>query len=445
MKNPLLTSRRDLCRKSIFGSAALVALRSLATGIPISYLLNPGRALADAAATSPTCTNPQYLILSTSVSGDPLNCNVPGTYLNSNIIHSADGNMAPTTMILGGRSYTAAAPWATLTGLNRTCFFHNKTNTDVHSDEATVLAVGNQLITSREALSSFFAAQLAPCLGTLQVQPISLSTATDEAVFFGGAPLAPLPPTAAVTALSAPTGGLASLSALRENTLAKLNAYHRTLTSPAGQKFIDNYTISRQQAQSISTSLLQSLSMVKDNSTVSQILVASVLVQLKLSPVITIHVPFGDDNHSDPGLGNEAAEHVSAVAALNLLATQLAPVANQVTFATWNIFGRTMANNAAAGSGVSIGRNHNANHHVMLMRGANVASSVIGGVEAFINDFGCTTIDPTTGASGGNIAVTDTMASAAKTLGSALGIPETTLNANILNGTLVKAGVVTVT
>ena len=49
--------------------------------------------------------------------------------------------MAPTPLTLGGQTYTAAAPWATLPQdvLDRTCFWHLMTNTPVHPKEPDVL------------------------------------------------------------------------------------------------------------------------------------------------------------------------------------------------------------------------------------------------------------------------------------------------------------------
>lgn len=127
-------NRRDFM-KSAFGS---LALRSLATGIPASVLLNPrvGRASPDALANGPG----MMLILATSSRGDPLNANVPGTYGPgaAEVAHPADPLMAPTQLTLSGQSYTAAKPWADLpqSTLDRTVFFHHATYTPVHQDQS---------------------------------------------------------------------------------------------------------------------------------------------------------------------------------------------------------------------------------------------------------------------------------------------------------------------
>ena len=68
-------TRRNALQGWLAG-AGFLGLRSLATGLPISFLVNPRSArAADACGTG---AGAQYLILSMSASGDALNCNVPG-------------------------------------------------------------------------------------------------------------------------------------------------------------------------------------------------------------------------------------------------------------------------------------------------------------------------------------------------------------------------------
>src|SRR5678810_615828 len=82
---------------------------AVATGIPAGILLKGRRAFAEGAACD--SSKAQFIILNTSGNGDPINANVPGTYEDPSITHSADPLMAPTQFTLGGAAATAAAPW----------------------------------------------------------------------------------------------------------------------------------------------------------------------------------------------------------------------------------------------------------------------------------------------------------------------------------------------
>ena len=134
------TSRRKLLMSALFG-AGYVGLRALATGIPASVLLQGHRAFADGAPACADRSKAQFVVLATSGNGDPINANVPGTYEDTGISHSADPTMKPTTMTLGGKAVTAALPWTQLpqSVLDRTAFWHLMTNTPVHPKEPDVL------------------------------------------------------------------------------------------------------------------------------------------------------------------------------------------------------------------------------------------------------------------------------------------------------------------
>src|SRR5262245_51872660 len=126
--------RRKLLTSTLFG-AGYVGLRALATGLPVGLFARGRRAIASGAGKA------QFVILHTSGNGDPINANVPGTYADPNIVHSADPAMAPTQMTIGGMQTTAALPWTQLpqSVLDRTCFWHVMTNTSVHPKEPDVL------------------------------------------------------------------------------------------------------------------------------------------------------------------------------------------------------------------------------------------------------------------------------------------------------------------
>src|SRR5262245_21738845 len=119
-----MIARRDALLFLLFG-AGYVGLRSLATGHPASFLLNPRKALArrEGACRSESA---QFVVMSTSGDGDSINTSVPGTYEDPTIVHAKDPAMAPAPLVIRGRSHTAAAPWATLPAraLDRTVFWH---------------------------------------------------------------------------------------------------------------------------------------------------------------------------------------------------------------------------------------------------------------------------------------------------------------------------------
>src|SRR2546430_9734238 len=103
----------------------------------------------------------------------------------------------------------------------------------------------------------------------------------------------------------------------------------------------------------------------KDNTATSQVLAAITLIQMKVTPVISIHIPFGGDNHRDVGLANETTQTVSGVATIVALMQQLAAagLSDSVAFMSLNVFGRTI------GPTNTDGRQHNENHQVSITIG----------------------------------------------------------------------------
>src|SRR5436190_5674051 len=374
----MLITRRNAILATLFG-AGYVGLRSLATGLPASFLLGPRRALA--AGMPAACAAPdkaQFIIFNTSGTGDPINASVPGTYEDPNIVHSPDPAMAQAKLTIAGQTFSAAAPWAALPQavLDRTCFFHMKTNTPVHPKEPDVLRLMGAT-SAGEMLPSLLAKQLAPCLGTIQAQPISLGALNpSEALSYAGATQPIIPALALKATLTSAPGPLTDLQALRDQTLDQLYDLYRQDATPSQRAYVDSLVTSQRQVRDINQSLLDSLSSIMDNTATSQILAAVTLVQMKVTPVIAVHIPFGGDNHRDVGLANETAETISGVAAIADLMQRLgsAGLSDQVAFVSLNVFGRTL------GPGNENGRQHNENHHVGLAIGKPFRGGVVGGV-----------------------------------------------------------------
>ena len=429
-------TRRQTLLSALFG-AGYVGLRALATGLPASFLLNPRRALA--ATPAPTCADKskaQFIILATSGNGDPINANVPGTYEDPKISHPPDWQTG-TALTVGGQQTKAAAPWATLpqSVLDRTCFFHLMTNTPVHPKEPDVLKLMGATYQS-EMLPSVLAKQLAPCLGTVQAQPMTIgATSPSEGLQFEGQALPIIPPLSLKDTLASPAGPLTNLQPLRDQTLQQLHDLYKNSASQAQRAYLDSLITSQQQVRNINQNLLRMLAGIKDNSIDSQITAALALVQMKVTPVVAIHIPFGGDNHHDTALATEEAQTTAGVAAIGSLMAQLSSLglADQVSFLSLNVFGRTL------GPANTDGRQHNGNHQVSIAIGKPFAGGVIGGVAPVAGDYGALSIDSKSGrgVAGGDIAAVDTLASFGKTALAAVGIDAGTIGTTITSGQVI--------
>lgn len=436
-------NRRKLLLSTMFGAGA-IGLRALATGIPagiLAGLTNPKAARADAPPSA--CTKPQYIFLLTSGSGDPLNANVPGTYEDPGIYHSADTtNMAPTTMTFGSQTVKAALPWATSLRAewqSRVSFFHHGTYTNSHGDAAKVNRVMGA-VQRQEMLVSLFAKNLQPCLNTVQAQPIVLS---QNLITFNGAVMPVLAPTSLQAVLLAPTGPLLNLQKLRDTHLDQLNALLKQSGTAAQKDILDKYALSQTEARTLSQDLLNDLATIKSSSRTDLNTAAAVLFKMNVSPVLVAGYSFGGDNHGDVGLAGETKNHVDSIAALNDLWDKISKyqLQDQVTVAMQNVFGRTLAMKAHENN--ADGRNHNANHHCSVLMGAGFKRSLIGGVRLGDNkfDYQATGFDSATGASNdsGDVKYEDTFASVGKTFGRAVGVDPAVLEDQITSGKVITA------
>lgn len=435
------TTRRKILLSTLFG-AGYVGLRALATGIPAAVLLRGRDAHADTAAACAAPDKAQFFILSTSGNGDPINANVPGTYEDTNIYHSLDPLMAKTPTTFGGKATSAALPWTQLPQnvRDRTAFWHIMTNTPVHPKEPDVLRLMGSSY-GDEMLPSLLAKQLAPCLGTVQAQPITLGASSpSEGLSYAGQALPIIPPLALKATLTSPDGPLARLTGLRDQTLGQLDALYRGGANAGQKAYLDALINSQAEVRNIRQDLLSSLSSIKDNSVTSQITAAVALIQMKVTPVVAIHIPFGGDNHNDLALAGETRQTISGVAAIGTLMAQLAAagLSDNVSFVSLNVFGRTLGQTSVDG------RNHNQNHQVSIAIGKPFRGGVIGGVGVVGSDYGALPISSASGAggAGGDIAVDETLASLAKTTLAAVGVDGATIDMAVTSGKVVTGALV---
>jgi hypothetical protein len=432
-----MPNRRQLLQGALAG-AGLLGLRAMATGLPISFLLNPKSVRADDACANAAGT--QFLILSMSASGDALNINVPGTYdlpatfAAGSINHAepADMSMAATSLSLSGKKWTAAKPWASLPQgvLDRTVFFHHSTGTANHGELGRVLQLFGALRRG-QWLPSYFAKNLVSCVNTVQAQPVTIG---GEQLSFDGQYLPKLTPSGLKAVLSGPQGIQAKLQPLRDDTLNKLNAAlkeNRSQTT-AERAYLDNMALAQTDLRKMIEQVATDLSTINGDDAGNQMTAAALLIKMNVTPVVTVHLPFSGDNHSDANFTNEATQTNASVNNIKSLMTKLAGygLQDKVTFATLNVFGRQFD--------TLNGRGHNASHAVSLMIGKGFKGGVVGGI---VPGGHAADIDPATGAAAenGDLAASDSLASVAKTLGRGIGLSDAQLDDQITSGVGIRS------
>jgi len=428
---PLRISRRSFAELLLGGTG----LAALATGLSPLFVRSP-LAWAGDAPTDCDPTNAQFLILSNSSQGDPINANCPGMYEDARIVHPAGDDFAATPMNLGAVATRAAKVWSTLPAatLGRACFIHHATRTVVHPDMPKVLGLLGGTA-DNEMLPSLLAAELAQCLGTLQTLPLALGSVTLAAK---GNVLPTLTPTALRALLLKSSSPLVNLRAVRDRHLDAICAVLRKDGTPSQRRYLDERAASRDQARKLADDAESIFTAVTDNGPISQITAEVGLVRLKVAPVISITLPFGGDNHADDGLQNESTQHVAGVAALAQLMTLLDQngLSDKVTFASMNVFGRTLLRKGTAG------RDHWPRHAVSLLIGKRVRSGVVGGVVPYQDDFTSVGIDSATGRAmdgGGDIPYEETLGAVGKTIGAAAGVTASKLDTAITAGKTIHA------
>jgi hypothetical protein len=438
-----MLKRREALLTGLFGTG-YIGLRAMATGLPAWFLLNPRRATAqDLQCAIEARDKMQYLIVSASSNGDPINCNCAGTYEATDIIHPQQAEVAPAMIQLGGKAFGVAQPWAGTdaggalnpTVLSRINFFHHLTHSTVHGDQPKVMKLVGAT-SGGEMLVSAYAKHLAPCLGTVQNEPIAVGARgnASELVSFAGRTLPAISPTQLKQLLTGSRNDpLVKVRTLRDTALDQLNALAKTDATNVQKQFLDELATSQTQVRQLADALATTLNAITADDVKGQALAAAALISANVTPVVTMHIPFGGDNHTDQDLQAEADQTVSGVQGIQAVIDALTALGLQdkVTFATLNVFGRNL--NGISKVESRAGRDHYGNHAVAVLIGKNIAPGVTGGVtKASSGAYVASDIDSATGAAqaGGDVPSANTHVAMARTLGVALGIPSSVLGAD---------------
>lgn len=443
-------------RNALFAGAlgaGLAGLRAAASGLPAWFLSRPHTAKADDLACAIAAKDKlQFLVVSASSAGDSVSCNVPGTYEASAIVHPSQAEFAATPFTLGNKSVSAAQIWSTLSESvrSRTNFFHHVTGGTVHGDHPKVMRLMGKTA-GNEMWPSIYAKHLAKCLGTVQAEPVAVGAAGNalEQVSYSGRALPTVAPMQLKQLLTgSKSDPLVKLRSLRDQTLSDLNALFKDGGTKEQIAFLDAMANSQAQVRQLADSLGTALNAINNNGVAGQALAAAALIAAKVTPVVTLHIPFGGDNHDDGDLYDEWFDHTdhgsakSGVPGIQAVMDALASLSlsDTTTFATMNVFGRDLSGTSKVMG--RAGRDHFGNHSCMVLIGKNVAPGVTGGCTQIASGvYGASDIDSATGASvanGGDIARADSHIAAAKTLGVALGIDAALLDANFVDNGSVK-------
>jgi hypothetical protein len=334
--------------------------------------------------------------------------------------------------------------------LTRTAFFHHTTRSTVHGDQPKVMKLLGAL-TGGEMAVSAFAKHLSGCFGTVQPEPVAVGARgnSSELISYSGRTMPSVSPTQLKQLLTGnKNDALVKVRNLRDQALDQLNAMAKTDSTNVQKQFLDTMALSQVQVRKLVEQLATTLNAITSDDAKGQGLAAAALISANVTPVVTMHIGFGGDNHTDTDLAGEAAQHVTGVAAIQAVQDALAGLGliDKVTFATLNVFGRNL--NGIAKTDGRTGRDHYGNHAVTVMIGKNVKAGVYGGVaQGSSAAYLASAMDSATGAPNpaGDIPVAQTHVSAIRTLGVALGIPEDQLNTDftaMAGGKVVKAAVI---
>jgi len=423
----LKLTRREMISLALVQGGGL-GLRSLLTGLPVHFLTS--RSVAE--------TKANYLVFASNRAGDPVNCNVPGTYKSGYEHSGAYSN--PANIRFGTEMHKAAPVWNNLRSEIRAFanFFHLRSGTNGHNELNSVMKIFGAIESIKgkggEMLSSRISYELSKMMSTQLQSPIALGSTLsfkgeNQKIYSPGG----------IKALF-PSGTNEALLNARKFRDRKIDTIYRELKvsgTPAQKKFIDSHIISGSKARLLGDQLSSALEDVSSNSADDKMKTAAALLALNVTPAVTMDLPFGGDNHADSGLVREMAQHESSIQALNNLYTYLKNygIEGKTHFSLLNVFGRTPTINGKGG------RDHWGRHTVMFSFGPKIKGGVVGDIAPSGRGgrYESMAINSQTGkVQNPDINPEDTLKSAAKSLMAVSGISESRINEVVTGGKIVK-------
>ena len=308
LRGPMTTlNRRQALLQGLFGAAASVGMRAIATGLPAWFLMNPREADAqDATCLLTKPANAQFLVVSASSAGDSISCNCPGHVRRAGDHPRGAGgagedHVQPRHRERDGRADLVDAdprrarpdqllpPLHGRAGPRRSPQGHAARGRHRQRRDAPVdLRQAPGQVPRHGAGGARRRGDRRQRAGVHLVLGAHHRSGLSHA------------------AQAAPRRARRRIRwsrcrSLRDTTLDTLNTLFKQSGTPQQKTFLEAMAASQTQVRQLAESLATTLAGIQDNTVAGQALAAAALISAKVTPVVTLHIPFGGDNHVDAG------------------------------------------------------------------------------------------------------------------------------------------------
>ena len=396
--------RRQFLSRGMAGVASL-SLRSLATGLPIGFLLGghmPAYAIGNTT---------KSLILAMSSDGESLNACHPGSFptsendprslidrptegngtINGNAVTASDFSSSAEIQ-MGDSTILAPKFWSYLSQdlLDRLQFFNLRTNANGHVDAGSVNQVHSALLgpegRGTEVLPSAIFQELLlgdAGVNTVLQSPMVLNGSSDvrlASLYQEGVPLNRYTPLDIKELfLSENAEEIDNMQNLYDSTIDLVYKEVISNGTPQQKSFLDAYASSRIQASSLGDKLGDLLSEINGVTKEDEARASVALVKANVSPVVVLRQKYSGDNHgttaTEVGLTCTQLDELELI--FSLLKSQ--GLEDSVNYANYDVFGRHLGVNSRGG------RDHHNGHCTNLMFGSNIKAGIVGGYEEWAN------------------------------------------------------------